>query len=233
MIHGKKFVPYIMYGYPDIKYSYDKVIEFSEIADLIEIGYPFSDPIADGKTIHSAATVAIKKGVTFKGYLEFIKKIKKTTKKTVYSMTYYNPVLNYGIEKYIKSEIDGFIIPDLIAEESSEIIFYAEKYKKKSVFIVTPDTSAERIKYITRMTTGFIYYVTYSGVTGNKVKIDKKVLEKISEIKKISGHEVYVGFGIRTPSDLKTVLKYADGGIIGSAILENKILPEDISLIMK
>ncbi|HPG29493.1 MAG TPA: tryptophan synthase subunit alpha [bacterium] len=227
---GKKFIPYIMYGFPSVKESFNKAMDFLKIADLMEVGYPFSDPIADGKTIHSAATAAIKKGVTFDGYLDYIKKLKTKTLIPIYSMTYFNPILNYGIEKFMKSAIDGFIIPDLLPEESGEMLFYAKKHEKKSVFIVTPNTHDDRIKYIGKLTTGFIYYVTYSGVTGSKVKLDKNVLKKIPLIKKLSNREVYVGFGIRTASDLKTVLKFADGGIIGSAILENKISPKDIIL---
>jgi tryptophan synthase alpha chain len=225
----KKFVPYILYGYPSMEKSYETALNFRKAADIYEIGFPFSDPIADGKVIHSAATYTLKNNdVSFNGYIKFINKLKKDTGKPVYAMTYYNPALKYGLKKFVDSGIDGFIIPDLSIEESNEICGYAEQKQVKTVFIVTPDSTEQRIKLIGGKTTGFIYYVSFSGVTGTNTDFKKEAMNRVNLIKRLTGKNVYVGFGIKTSEHLKKVLKYADGGIIGSAIIENKIVPEDI-----
>jgi len=222
----KKFVPYILYGYPNIKKSLEKALEYKDVADIYEIGFPFSDPIADGNVIQNASSIALKNEINFSEYIEFIKVLKQKTGKLVFSMTYLNPILKFGIAKFIKSSIDGFIIPDLIVDESKEILKLAKKYNKQSVFIVTPDTTDLRLKKIGKCTTGFIYYVTYSGVTGGNTSLNPKVLNRIKKIKRITNKKVFVGFGIKTKSDIKTVYKYADGAIVGSAILNNTFSPK-------
>jgi tryptophan synthase alpha chain len=143
-------------------------------------------------------------------------------------MTSLNPVVNYGIKKFMQSGIDGFIIPDLIPEESDEILSAAKKYNVKSVFIITPDTDKKRIKKIASLTTGFIYFITYSGVTGSTAELKTDVLKKIIEIKKMISLPVYIGFGIKSANDLKKVFEYADGGIIGSAIINGEITASEI-----
>ncbi|HON57161.1 MAG TPA: tryptophan synthase subunit alpha [bacterium] len=226
----KKFIPYILFGYPTIEESYRKALTFADTADIFEIGFPYSDPIADGRVIVDAARIALKNKISFIDYLEFIKKLKDKITAPIYAMTYYNPILKYGIEKFMKSEIDGFIIPDLIIEESGELLKIAKKYNKKSVFIITPDTLDDRIKKISEHTTGFIYFVTYAGVTGKNVKLTKQIIDKIKKIKEIVNCDVNIGFGIRKIRDIDYIYKYteADGVIVGSAIIKNEITSETI-----
>lgn len=221
----KNIVPYYMFSYPDYKTSLKLFKNLTHLCDTIEIGFPFSDPLADGPVIQAAANEVITKhNPDFKSYFKFINEIHLYNKKIkLFCMTYLNPILYYGLEKFLsaaaKAGLTGFIIPDLPPEEADIFLKLSNKYKLKVSFIITPLTEKKRIDYISKITTGFIYYVTYTGVTGKKAVMSKNNIQLINYIKNNYQQKIYIGFGIKTKSDVKNMLKYADKVIIGSALL--------------
>lgn len=218
-----RIVPYYLFSYPDYKTSLNLCKKIVSIFDTVEIGYPFSDPLADGPVIQAAGTETLANNdVNFPAYFKFVNELNKEDTK-IYCMTYINPIISYGVEKYFQNAkragLYGLIIPDMPIEESENYVELANKYNLKLTFLVTTITDENRIKQIADVTTGFIYFATYTGVTGKQVRINRSLIEKISIIKKISKKEVYAGFGIRTKEDVNHLLKYVDRVIIGSAII--------------
>ncbi len=221
---SKAFIPYICYGYPNIKTSENLVLELEKAgSDLVELGFPFSDPLADGPTIQYASQKALENKVTLKKYFCTVKNLRKKTNVPLVIMTYYNIIFNYGIDKFVsdatKVGLDGAIIPDLPAEESSSFSKIASKSGFSLIYLISPTTSQDDMKSIIEKSTGFIYYVSLTGVTGARNKIASKVEKNVKQIKKITDKAVCVGFGISKPSHVEQVIKFADGVIVGSAIV--------------
>ncbi|HOK39932.1 MAG TPA: tryptophan synthase subunit alpha [bacterium] len=225
----KKFnyiVPYWMFCYPDFETSLKICKELSKETEIMEIGYPFSDPLADGPIIQATATYTLSHNIiNFDKYFSFVKEIKNFNNEIkLYSMTYVNPIIRYGIKKFFKNAINaglyGFIIPDLSIEEADYFLKFINYHNLKITFLVTPITEIERIKQIAKLTTGFIYFVTYTGVTGKKVIINKHIKDKIKEIKLNTKKEVYVGFGIKSKEDIVKLKDCADKVIIASEMIK-------------
>ncbi|GER93546.1 tryptophan synthase subunit alpha [Dissulfurispira thermophila] len=221
----KAFIPYIMAGDPDLEKTIEHVMLLTECgADIIELGVPFSDPLADGPTIQRAAERALKAGVTLRRIIQFVKNIRQYTQIPIVLMTYYNPVFKYGELPFIKDSvaagIDGVIIPDLPPEEGIDFIKLAQDADLSTIFLVAPTSTRERIKYITSVSSGFIYYVSMTGITGSKLDMDRTFKSHIAHVKKVADKPVAVGFGVSTPEDAKTIAQIADGVIIGSAIVK-------------
>jgi len=221
----KKFVGYITFGYPDIKETRYFLKNFEDWGiDIVEIGIPFSDPVADGPTIQLASDSSLKKRrFSIDEILDEIKSL--NLKIPVVILTYFNPIFNYGIEKFLKkaknSRIWGVIIPDLLFEEGRRWRVLCKKYKIKNIELVSPVTPFKRIKKIIKETRGFLYYVSVTGVTGARRDVQKALIKRLQEIKKIEKKvPVYLGFGFSNKEQIKKVIDYADGVIIGSAIIE-------------
>lgn len=225
MNNCKKIVPYYMFSYPDYETSLDLFKKLTEINETIEIGFPFSDPLADGSVIQAAANEVLRKfNPSLDDYLDFVKKIRNyNNNTTIYCMTYLNPILYYGYDKFLKksakSGLNGFIIPDFPPEESIEFLKLCTNYNLKVTFIITPLTLKERIDYISKITTGFIYFVTYTGVTGKKAVMSKENISILNYIKKHYNKDIYIGFGIKNRNDVINMLKYAEKVIVGSALI--------------
>ena len=196
-------------------------------ADLVEIGIPFSDPIAEGEVIQNANVRALSNGATVKKVFEMVASVRKKTDVPLVFLTYLNPVFHYGYEEFLSKcnevGIDGIIIPDLPYEEKGEINEVAKKHDIDIISMIAP-TSKQRIATIASSATGFIYTVSSLGVTGvrSEIKTDLESIVKI--IKENSDTPVAIGFGINTPEQAKNFAKYADGVIVGSAIV--KIIAE-------
>ncbi len=220
----KAFIPFITAGYPNINKTEDFIYKMvSAGADLIEIGIPFSDPVAEGPIIQESSQKALDVGTNLDNIFELVKKVRKTVSIPLVFMTYINPVFKYGYDKFFKEcsliGIDGIIIPDLPFEEKSEIAGYAKKYDIKIISLIAP-TSQKRIEEIAKDAEGFLYIVSSMGVTGvrNEIKTDLKSI--ISSVKKVTSLPAAIGFGIHSPQQAEEMSKIADGVIVGSAIIK-------------
>jgi len=214
---------YLTFGYPSIAESVDLIKKFSELnVDIVEVGIPFSDPVADGKTIQYASEMALRNGASITRMLEEVCKI--NLQMPLVMMTYYNPVIAYGLNRIFtdmkEAGFDGIIIPDLPVEEINQI---KKNYDTKGInFInlVTPVTDLLRIKLINENSTGFIYCVSLTGVTGARDQLNSEVFSFLQKLKKLVDKPVAVGFGISKKEHITQLKKYADGVIIGSKIIE-------------
>ena len=221
----KAFVVFLTCGYPDLKTTKDLVKGLSHIGvDIVELGIPFSDPIADGPIIQESSQVALKNRIDTLKIFKLVKEIRKSSSIPLCLMTYYNPVFCFGIEKFIeeskKSGVDGLIIPDLPPEESEDILRIAKKYNIDIIFFISPTTTFKRIKLISKLAKGFIYYVSLTGVTGPREKLPSDLINNLKRIKKITQKPVCVGFGVSRKEQIKEIYKIADGVIVGSAIIK-------------
>ena len=222
---GKKvLIPYLMAGDPTLNDTKRFVAELEESgADIIELGVPFTDPLADGPTIQRASERALAHGTTLRKVLTFVKDIRKDIKIPLILMTYYNPVFKFGIEAFVKEAVsagvDGIIIPDLIPDEAEDIILNAKTHGLDTIFLLAPTSTEDRIRKVARASTGFIYYVSITGITGAKISMDNTMKDTLSKIKTIAGKPVAVGFGISTPEQASAAAELADGIIVGSAIV--------------
>lgn len=221
----KAFIPYIMAGDGGLEKTLEHIMLLEECgADIVELGVPFTDPLADGPTIQRAAERALKAGVTLKKIIPFVKKLRQHTQIPIVLMTYYNPVFKYGEENFINDAvdagIDGVIIPDLTPEEGEDFIKLSRSAGLNTIFLIAPTSTKERIKKIVDSSAGFVYYVSITGITGSKLTLEKTFKTHINSIKKLTNKPVAVGFGISTPEDAKIVSQIADGVIVGSAIVK-------------
>ncbi len=221
----KALITYITAGYPDLGATKKLILKLAESgADLIELGIPFSDPLADGTTIQRASQQSLLKGTNIISILRMVRSVRRAVETPFVFMTYYNPILHYGIKKFIKdskaSGADGVIVPDLPPEEAKELIDFSKKEDFSVIFLVAPTSTKNRLRIIAARSTGFIYYVSLTGVTGARKKLPTDIVQHVKSLKKITKKPVCVGFGISNPDQAKKVSKTADGIIIGSAVIK-------------
>ena len=218
---------YFTAGFPDINDTLKIIKELDKSqVDMIEIGLPFSDPLADGPTIQKSSEKALSNGMTTNLLFDQLKDLRKISDTPVVIMGYFNPILQYGIEKFCSNckdvGIDGLIIPDLPADifkKNYKIIF--EKYKLNMMFLITPQTSNERIDLIDNLSKGFIYMVSSYSVTGAKDSFDKYQIEYFKRIKKLNlSNPLLIGFGISNKKTFQAACQNSNGAIIGSAYIK-------------
>jgi tryptophan synthase alpha chain len=222
--NGKAFIGFLTAGDPSKEKTIEYVLSMEKAgADIVEIGIPFSDPIAEGPVIQDANIRALSNGIHTDEIFDLVDDIRKKSKIPLVFLTYLNPVFYYGYEKFFKKchdvGINGIIIPDLPYEEKDEISNFVKRYDVNLISLIAP-TSKNRIRMIAKDATGFIYLVSSMGVTGVRSKIKTDLKEIINEIKKITDVPVAVGFGINTPEQSKEIAKICDGVIVGSAIVK-------------
>ena len=224
----KTFISYLVCGDPS---KNDTLIAMKVMADsgvdVIELGIPFTDPIADGPVIQKSIDRALKNNVSLKDVISVVEKFRKTNKKTaVVLMGYMNPVHKMGVEKFTKSinknDIDGVLIVDSPPEESIDLNSSLKKYNKSHIYLASPTTTDQRMRSITQMSSGYVYYVTVKGITGSKLTDISTIKKNVAKIKKYSKNNipVAVGFGIKDSKSAKQMSKFSDGIIIGSSIVE-------------
>ena len=249
----KKFVTFVTGGDPNINSSLEILKQLVKSgSDIIEIGMPFSDPMADGPTIQLSSIRAIKQGVDLNKIFNLCKEFRKFDNKTpIILMGYYNPIHFYGNKKFIeecsKSQIDGLIIVDLQPENDNDLIELANKKNIAFIRLITPTTNDERLKQILPNASGFLYYVSITGVTGaslDKLNNLDRLKNSIEKIKEKTDIPIIVGFGIKTKEQVQEIFEFADGVVVGSSIIKiiekainekspiNKIL-NDISFFIK
>jgi tryptophan synthase alpha chain len=223
---GKKaFIPYIMAGYPSLEDTKNGLILFEECgADVVEVGVPFTDPLADGPIIQRASEMALLQGITLRKVIAFVRVLRQSIRVPLVLMTYYNPVFKYGEEAFVKDAkdagVDGLVVPDLPPDEAGNLIQYAKTESLDTIFLLAPTSNAERIKKVAKASRGFIYYVSVTGITGSRLLLDGSLEIFISGIRKFTDKPIAVGFGVSSPEEASSVSKVSDGVIVGSAIVK-------------
>lgn len=220
----KAFIPFITAGDPDLKVTEELVAAMAEAeADLIELGIPFSDPVAEGIVIQEADMRALASGTTTDKIFDSVRRIRQKTDVPLAFMTYINPVFAYGVDKFMKNAsdcgIDALIVPDMPFEEREELLPACKKYGMVLIYLVAP-TSKERAQAIARESEGFVYCVSSLGVTGVRSQITTNIKEMVDTVKQARQVPCAVGFGISTPEQAREMAAQSDGVIVGSAIVK-------------
>jgi tryptophan synthase alpha chain len=221
----KAFVAYVMAGDPDYDTSLQIVLGLPGAGvDIIELGMPFTDPMADGPTIQLAGQRALAGGQTLEKTLQIARELRKVDKTTpIVMMGYYNPIFSRGVDSFLaaatKAGIDGLIVVDLPPEEDSELCIPAQKAGLNFIRLATPTTDDKRLPKVLENTSGFVYYVSITGITGAAAAQSTDVAPEVARIKSQTDLPVIVGFGIRTPDNARDIARIADGAVVGSAIV--------------
>lgn len=221
----RALVAYLTAGYPSFNEQQRliKILERSGI-DVLELGVPFSDPIADGPTIQFSSLESLKKGTSLRKIIKWVSGLRKEVHLPIVLMSYLNPILRYGLKSFAKDAkaagVDGLIIPDLIAEEAQEIKKALREKGLDLIFLVAPTTPQERQSKIASSTSGFLYAVSVTGVTGARTEWPHETNKWIKTLSRLSPKPVYVGFGISRPEHIRALKGSADGFIVGSAIID-------------
>ncbi len=225
-------VLYVTAGDPSPEHTVETVIRGAEAgADVFEIGIPFSDPIADGPTIQAAIDRALRRGIRVATVLEIVKAIRQKTEVPLVLMTYFNPVLQYGLESFAKDAknagADGVLLTDVPPEEASEWIEIARRNELATIFLLAPTSTDERIKLVSEIGTGFIYCVSRTGVTGERERLPEDLPELVARIRRHTDKPIAIGFGISKPEHVAAVAQMddADGVVVGSALV--RLLDEE------
>lgn len=223
--NGRKvLIPYIMAGDPDLETTCRLVPALDRAgADVIELGIPFSDPIADGPVILRAAMRSLTHDTSLEEVLGAVRRIRAQTEIPIVFMSYYNPIYQYGEEAFardaVAAGVDGVIIPDLPPEEGAGLMAAARAHGLATIFLLAPTSNPERIARVCRATTGFVYYVSLTGITGAALTDHADVKARIERIRQATRKPIAVGFGIATPEQAREVGQVADGVIVGSALV--------------
>ncbi len=218
------FIPFITAGDPSLEVTKSLILEFDKRgADLIELGFPFSDPIADGPVIQSSYYRALQSGVKISDILELVKDVRETSEIPIVSMISHSMLYKHGCENFLKSAaeagIDGATIPDLPIEEAENIIEVGTQVGFKVVCFIAPTTTEHRLERIVTKSQGFLYYISVVGITGERHTLSNDLVENIQKIKRRTDLPVALGFGISTPKQARMAGEIADGVIVGSAIM--------------
>ncbi len=217
-------IAYIPAGFPTVEKGFeiiDAIIEGG--ADIVEVGWPYSDPLMDGPTIQKAAEMALANGATAKDVMATVARV-KTAGAVPLVMSYWNPIERYGVEKFSKELVEsggvGVITPDLTPEEAVDWISATDKFGVQRIFLVAPSSKENRIEIVANATTGFIYAASLMGVTGTRESVSSHAESLVARTRKVSSLPIAVGLGVSTPKQASDIAKYADGVIVGSAFVK-------------
>jgi len=221
----KALIPFITAGYPDLATTKDLVFTLEECgAHIIELGVPFSDPLADGPVIQAASLRALSKGIDLKKILALVDEVRQRTDIPLILMTYYNPVYQFGLERLARqasiSGVDGFIIPDLPPEEAAEWRELTKANNLDVIFLVAPNTPLSRAKFVASKTSGFLYAVSVAGITGKREGIPEGLTNYFNMLRSITDKPLVAGFGISSPSQARKIGSISDGVVVGSALVD-------------
>lgn len=221
---GTALMPFLVAGDPTIDLTGDLIVAIEEAgADVLELGAPFSDPIADGPTIQAAGQRALASGATLQAILNMVKHVRKAVKIPIVLMSYYNLLYQYPMEKFAVAAadagIDGVIVPDLPVEEAAPWHRVAVEHGLDTIFLVAPTSPPHRIKKADSLSRGFLYYVSVTGVTGARKKLPANLIHELDSTRKQVRNPVAVGFGIGSAAQVADLAPHADGIIVGSALV--------------
>jgi len=221
----KALIAYVTVGYPSVEATLEVVPALvSGGCDVIELGIPFSDPLADGTTIQRASHRALQQGVTPKLCLEVASELRQRVDAPIIFMSYYNPLLHYGLEAFCatssRAGVDGLIVPDLPPEEGAELEGLASRKRLDLIYLLAPTTTEGRLRLVADRSRGFIYVVSLKGVTGAREMLPPDLEGFIARVRGVTSKPLCVGFGIATPEQARRVASLADGVILGSRILD-------------
>lgn len=220
------FMPYHAMGYPDRETSIAVVAALAQSgADLFEIGFPHSDPLADGPTVQTATYTALTQGTTVADCLAMVRELRANgVEQPFCAMTYYNPILAYGIQRFVEDAkaagVDGLIVPDLPPEEAEELEAACRQAGIATVYFIAPTSTDERIRFVAQHATGFIYLVSVTGITGARLELPPDLADTVARVRKHTDLPLAVGFGIATGEQAKTVAQLVEGVIVGSALVK-------------
>ena len=220
----KALVAYLTAGYPDLKVTREIILAFDRAGvDVLELGIPFSDPTADGPVIQEASQAALKNGVTLARILDLLADLRGSTEMPVILFSYYNPIFIFGAERFARQAAaagaDGVLVVDLPVEEAEELRVSTDEAGLDFITLVAPTTGIDRTRKMVKGASGFIYYISLTGVTGSGGAVVEEIRDRISVIRKISDLPVVAGFGISNPSQAREIASVADGIVVGSAII--------------
>ncbi len=221
----KLLIPFFTAGYPN-RSTFDSLVRSAADsgADIIEIGMPFSDPLADGPEIQHSSFEALKHGISLAEILDRVRKIRTKIDTPIVLMGYYNPVRTYGVERFVRDAhsagVDGLIIPDLPPDEAKELTSPARKHEVSTIFLVAPTSSDKRIKAVDKASPDFVYAVTVTGVTGAGKTFGPTTEKYLKRLKHSLTKPFVAGFGISSPETARQMARYADGVVIGSALIK-------------
>lgn len=218
-------IPFITAGDPDLATSARLVRTLAEAgADVVELGFPFSDPMADGPTIQAASERALAAGASLKGVLDMVAEVRKECQIPLVLMGYFNPVFRYGVDRFAADAaaagVDGLLLVDLPPEEADEVLPALRKHGIDMITLLAPTTPPERMERLAAQGSGYLYYVSMTGVTGSKRLDPEEIRQAVTEVRNLSPIPVGVGFGITTAEDAATVGSYADAVVVGSALVK-------------
>lgn len=222
--HQRALIPFLVAGDPDLATTAQAIEVLTAAgADLLELGVPFSDPIADGPINQRAAQRALAGGVTISAVLDLVRQLRGRHDLPVVLLSYYNPILQYGLPRFCKdagaSGVDGLVIPDLPADEGDELVTAARAVGLDTIFLLAPTSTTERIRLVAERASGFIYCVSITGVTGVREALAGDLAAFVQRIRAATTLPICVGFGVSTPEQAKHVAEIADGVIVGSALV--------------
>lgn len=231
--YGGALIGYLPLGFPTLEKSVDAALALYDNGfDIVELGIPYSDPVMDGPVIQDATKISLEQGFKLSDVFTAVRAIRAKTNKPILLMGYWNPILQYGVEQFCKDLADaggnGVITADLIPDEGESWIAAAKQYGIDRVFLAARYSSENRLKMIHRDGSGFIYAVSTMGVTGTRESVDDAAEELVARIRKAGNNPVCIGIGISNASQVREVLEYADGAIIGTALV-NKLKTEGVS----
>lgn len=222
--HSKALVTFVTAGDPDLPATEEIIYLLEDAgADVIELGVPFSDPMADGPTIQLSSERALASGTTLHGILDVVRKVRTRSRIPIILMGYLNPVHAYGYDNFcrdaVEAGVDGVLLVDMPPEESQELTVPAKQQGLDVIFLLTPTSDAARISAVEKLGSGFVYYVTVTGVTGARSSVSVTLAQELSRVKQAISLPVMAGFGISTPAQAAEVGRLADGVVVGSAIV--------------
>lgn len=234
MLRAKKekaLIVYLTAGDPSLSVTKELIFALEEAGvDILEIGVPFSDPTADGPVIQAASQRSLKAGTTLKGVLEMVREVRKVSEIPIVLFGYFNPIFAYGVQRFAqtarKAGVDGVLVVDLPFEEAKELRNYTDKAGIDFISLIAPTTDKDRLKTIVANASGFLYYISITGITGTTAPKIENIKTDVKKIRKITNLPIAVGFGISKPQQARDIAGFSHGVVIGSAVVslidENK-----------
>lgn len=223
---GKALIGYLPIGFPNFEQSVEAAVALVESGvDILELGVPYSDPVMDGLVIQEATQIALSQGFKLPDAIEAVRQVTARISAPVLLMTYFNPVIQYGVDKFAADLAAaggaGLITPDLIPDEAEEWIAAAEKYDLDRIFLAAPSSTDERLRQAVSQSRGFVYAVSTMGITGARADVDEAAQTLVERLRAVGAEHVGVGVGISTGGQVAEVLNYGDGAIVGSALVKS------------